>query len=234
MVPLCLRLATVEACAQAWHAQRAAVHAAEALRAAGIVRPQRRAQFQAGRWLAAQMLAEQFGGDNPDWCFSCEPGEKPRLLSGPAPTLEWPGLSLAHRGGWVCCAVAGGPVGVDLETSGPLAERPEASRDFVLAASEMAAHQSLAPALQGEDLLRRWVLKEAWSKHTGQGLGLGDMACLQVQAASPATANARSWQADGLWLAVCGARLVDTRLTGLPPNAVEGWWQVGPTGPTNV
>jgi 4'-phosphopantetheinyl transferase len=213
----------VAASAAAWQRERAE-HRAERERSDGIAQPQRRAQFQAGRWLAAQMLATHVGGRPEDWSTCCASAEPPRVSAGPATT--WPHLSLSHRGPWVCCALAAVPVGIDLELDGRLTGSPADLQSFVLAPAERTAFLAQPPSARAGDLLARWTLKEAWFKRAGTGMALGDMAGVQAREQA-AGGNARLWRHGGLVLALC-ADGIDDRLAvqGLADVPMGSAWMV--------
>lgn len=75
-------------------------------------------------------------------------------------------FNLSHSGLWAVCAVAGGPVGVDIQQERPI--RVKLGRKF------SHAEQQALSELAGEEQTRRffdlWVMKEAYTKCTGQGL----------------------------------------------------------------
>lgn len=74
-------------------------------------------------------------------------------------------LSISHSGGWVVCAVADVPVGIDLELPRPV--RPGlAARWFDTDEQALTAHDSSA-------FFDLWMVKEAVLKETGCGLAHG-------------------------------------------------------------
>lgn len=213
-------------CAAAWQRDRSHC-VAEAERARAIASPNRRAQFLAGRWLAASLLAARHGNAVRDWQFSCEPGHAPRVLAGAAS----PWLSIAHRGDVLACAVADQSIGVDVELEGHARATADERAELVLAAEELAEFTALPPAEREPFVLARWALKEAWAKRSGRGLGLGEMTLLVAREAA-AGGNARLWRASGLLLALCadGAHAVWPQPQGEPglDGAAAEAWQIEP------
>jgi 4'-phosphopantetheinyl transferase len=124
----------------------------------------RRQSFLAGRWLAR--LAVQ------NWCGVKSLPKLEVADSGACHVASRDGgvfVSISHSGQHVAAAVAGVPVGVDLESL----DRP---RDYLALARSVhsAAQQEqlarLAPSAQAHCFLQAWTLKEAWLKARGQGL----------------------------------------------------------------
>ena len=105
-------------------------------------------------------------------CGQCgEPHGKPVLADGGP--LEH---SVAHSGDLVAVAVAGNPVGVDVEQLDgrphPLGGDgdPDALARLVLSAAEQAALAAVPPAGRARAFLVAWTRKEAVTKATGDGL----------------------------------------------------------------
>ena len=220
-----LALDSVARCAAAWQRDRGHC-AAERERAQAIATAPRRAQFLGGRWLAAQCLAAQHGGDAAAWQMACTPGQAPRVLDGPTAKRPW--LSLAHRGDVLACALADRPVGVDVEVLGRMRGAPDERAELMLAPIELAHYAGVPPAEREALLLSHWTLKEAWAKRGGHGLSLGGMPELAAQQVARG-GNARLWHAGGLVVALCAdadAAWPQPRGQGL--DAVEAQaWQVG-------
>lgn len=93
----------------------------------------------------------------------------------------------------MCCAVHGGPVGIDLEAR---RARPRRAGCAHLHAEELVF---TAPGGRFDSLrfLQLWTAKEAWVKYTGEGLGV-DFRTLPAAAA------------DGLHETLFGRRLEQT------------------------
>jgi 4'-phosphopantetheinyl transferase len=223
-----LALDSVARCAAAWQRERHD-NAAERARAAAIAAPLRRAQFLAGRWLAAQLLAQQCGGRPAQWLITSASGEAPRVLDGPG--RGRPHLSLAHRADVVACALADTPLGVDIELEGSLRGPADERAEFILSDCEHAEFANLEPDARDAFLLARWTLKEAWAKQSasGQGLGLGQMRGLAARALTEG-GNARLWAAQGIVVALCSdtpGRWPQAGGKGLDEVPAQ-CWQLGP------
>lgn len=135
-----------------------------------------RERFLAGCVLAKAALARYAGLRPADvrfdrTCGQCgEPHGKPSMRGG---TLEH---SVAHSGDLVAVAVAGDPVGVDVEQLDgrphPLGGDgdPEALGRLVLSAAEQAALAAIPSSGRPRAFLVAWTRKEAVTKATGDGL----------------------------------------------------------------
>jgi 4'-phosphopantetheinyl transferase len=148
----------------------------ERRRWAAYRRPEDRERFLAGCALAKAAVA-RYTGQRPAevrfdrTCGQCgEPHGKP--------VIEGSGLehSVTHSGDLVAVAVAGAPVGVDVEQldrgQRPLGGDgdPEALARLVLSAAEQAALAGVPPADRARAFLVAWTRKEAVTKATGDGL----------------------------------------------------------------
>lgn len=161
----------------------------------------RREQFTAARWLLRCLLAELHGIAPSSWALSAEAGVAPRILSPGEPPLH---VSLSHSGEWVACAVAGVPVGLDLETtSRPRKVAPLAQQ--CCTSDEQRELAVMEPAAQLQAFYRMWTLKEAWLKQRSLGLDFSLMRGLVARPAGgdlPATALSLFDEKAGLRLAV--------------------------------
>lgn len=92
-----------------------------------------------------------------------ETGQPPRLVTPSGRLLH---LSSSSRDGWAALAVAGMPVGIDLETTAPGYEIP----DLVLHPDEILALRPLRGIDQARAFARLWSIKEAYLKALGKGL----------------------------------------------------------------
>jgi 4'-phosphopantetheinyl transferase len=148
----------------------------ERRRWAAYRRQEDRERFLAGCALAKTVLARYTGQRPADvrfdrTCGQCgEPHGKPVIEGG---DVEH---SVAHSGDLVVVAVAGAPVGVDVEQldgrSRPLGGDgdPEALARLVLSAAEQATLAAVPPAGRARAFLVAWTRKEAVTKATGDGL----------------------------------------------------------------
>ncbi len=152
----------------------------ERRRWAAYRRQQDRERFLTGCALAKAVLARYTGQRPADvrfdrTCGQCgEPHGKPVIEGG----IEGGGIehSVAHSGDLVAVAVAGAPVGVDVEQSDgrprPLGGDgdPEALARLMLSAAERATLAAVPPAGRARAFLVAWTRKEAVTKATGDGL----------------------------------------------------------------
>jgi 4'-phosphopantetheinyl transferase len=145
-----------------------------------------RERFLTGCVLAKAVLARYAGLRPADvrfdrTCGQCgEPHGKPAFAGGTVAggTVAGGALehSVAHSGDLVAVAVAGNPVGVDVEQldgrSHPLGGDgdPEALGRLVLSAAEQAALAAIPPPGRARAFLVAWTRKEAVTKATGDGM----------------------------------------------------------------
>jgi 4'-phosphopantetheinyl transferase len=152
----------------------------ERRRWAAYRRQEDRDRFLTGCALAKAALARYIGQRPADvrfdrTCGQCgEPHGKPVLAgAGAGPGVEH---SVAHSGDLVAVAVAGAPVGVDVEQTDvrprPLGGDgdPEALARLVLSETERAALAAVLPDGRARAFLVAWTRKEAVTKATGDGL----------------------------------------------------------------
>lgn len=216
--------------AEAAHRGGAWLSKSEHCRLAAITAPRRRAQFLAGRWALRKLLAAELGGAPVDCVLLAEEDGPPRLM-GDGPRLN---LSLSHSGDTVACAVADGPVGIDVEerhTARPI----EGLLDAALSREERDRIAGLAGTEVRTHFLVAWTLKEAWLKHAPAPAGLGLTSLPRIQTSPAEVAqprNAWSWITGGCVLALvapaatavhCSADL-GAGLQDVRPAA----WQVAP------
>jgi 4'-phosphopantetheinyl transferase len=168
--------------------------ASEARRLAALKTERRRSQFLAARWQARGLLARVFGGSPGDWPLEAPPDAPPRLAQ--RADLF---LSISHSGERTACAVAGAPVGLDLE-------QPRRRRDVAglvalcCTPGEQALFAGLA-ASEGEALFYElWTVKEAWLKERGEWIAPRRLA--QVDAMPGPQGQVRTWRAEDWQLAV--------------------------------
>lgn len=118
--------------------------------------------FVAAHALLRATLSELTGRATDEWRFVLGPHGKPALAPG-LPQLQF---NISHTRGWVACAVANDPVGVDVERidreAGEVAE--------VFSPREIRHLRGCAPEAFASELTRLWTLKEAFIKATGEGL----------------------------------------------------------------
>jgi len=222
--PACLlRVAALEPlAAEAQAAGEGWLTPGEQSRLLEIKAPLRRRQYLAGHWLLRVLAAELQGGAPEAWRFCVDADPRPRL-SRDGSSLVW--ASLSHSGDQVAAAVAGQPVGIDLE--GPRRPRDLVALANFLFSPEEAAH--VAAALDGGSragaFYTYWTLKEARGKRGGEGLQPSQARRVSAVPCDAGAAEAMHWRlpSDGaLALAAWPGARVEARGVG-PDNAAACW-----------
>ncbi|MDZ4813768.1 MAG: hypothetical protein SGI99_14315 [Pseudomonadota bacterium] len=127
------------------------------------------------------MLAQRHGGQAQDWILQERPSLPPIVMGHETTTY----LSLSHSGDWVACALWDQPVGIDIEQRRPPRDALLRFQHLLLAVGE------LPDTLSVDELLQRWVAKEAWIKrHHGSALP-EHLAALNLQPVTGAEVNVR-------------------------------------------
>ena len=147
----------------------------ERSRAEAFLFPADRRRYQAAHMMLRQVLAGYTGaapgqlalGREP--CPRCGAAGRPVLRPGPGPRPV-PSFSLAHSGDLVVIAVAGHPVGVDVEQD---ADRCVCSLVPALHPADAAWVAGLGERERHQAIITCWVRAEAVLKRTGQGIGHG-------------------------------------------------------------
>jgi 4'-phosphopantetheinyl transferase len=161
----------------------------ERSRAEAFMFPADRHRYQVAHMTLRRVLAGYTGTPagqlslGREQCPHCGAAGKPVLLPGPGADTV-PSFSLAHSGDMVIVAVAGRPVGVDVErdAAGCVCSLAEA-----LHPADAAWLAGLGEQERHEAIITCWVRAEAVLKCTGQGIGhgLGGFPVRPVQAAGP-------------------------------------------------
>jgi 4'-phosphopantetheinyl transferase len=201
-------------------ADLATLSEAETARAAAFAFETDRRRYQAAHVMLRDILASYTGGDpaklvfGNDPCPACgRPSGRPVLAGG------GPAFSLAHSADIIVAAVAGQPVGVDVEQ---LPARCMCSLTGEMHASDAAAVAGLAEPERHDAIIRWWVRVEALLKCSGTGIVHG-MDHVTVLAGEPAGHGIAEFGAPPGFLgavALAGAGAVDVtarcwaRLTG--------------------
>lgn len=146
----------------------------ETARAAAFVFPADRHRYQVAHVMLRRVLAGHLGTEPGRLAFARKPcpacggpSGKPVLASPPAPGLSF---SLAHSGDAVVIAVAGRPVGVDVERE---ATGCVCSLVTAMHPSDAAIVQVLPEPDRHAAVIRWWVRAEAVLKCAGTGIGHG-------------------------------------------------------------
>lgn len=179
----------------------------------------RRATFLAGRLLARQAVQRWLGTE-----------ALPALEVATSGACHVAGrgdvfVSISHSGGSVACAVAGVPVGVDLESLA----RPRdhlALAETVHSAAQQAELAALTHEARAAVFLQAWTIKEAWLKARELGLDFALMRALDF--ADDPQGDVAVTTLGELVLAVACNPQLPARIEG-PTNAV---WRRCRTRPT--
>lgn len=108
-------------------------------------------------------------------------------------------FNLSHSGLWAVCAVADSPIGVDIQQERPI--RVKLGRKFSHA--EQQALSELAGEEQTRYFFDLWVMKEAYTKCTGEGLLCPLKSFEAAQPAPGYTTQLVDFPADDYHLAIC-------------------------------
>ena len=150
----------------------------------------RRGQFLSGHWLVRCLLRQHFGKP----ANACQLIERTNL---PPAVLGFDDVqvSISHSGDWIAAAISNARIGIDLEQ--------RRARAGLLRFQHLLLAQGEAPdSLDLDQLLQRWVAKEAWVKrHHGSALP-EQLAELQLLPADPETANVQLFSTAAFHLAV--------------------------------
>lgn len=193
--------------------------------------PAARREFAASRALLRALLRAATGVPDDGWDVSAGPGTAPvaRVRGGGDVAVH---VSLSHRLGWVAAAVAGVPVGVDLECERAARTNPAERAALMLSPAELAAWRASPPDDPEAALLARWTAKEAWFKAAPREPATWDFRRVEasVRASADANANARTWAAPPLHVAVCCADPRALAVAGcagpLPAVTRTSFWHV--------
>ncbi len=173
----------------------------------------RRDHYLAGHWLARCLLAELHGGAAADYHLEDRPSLPP-MPSESAPAVQ---ISLSHSGDWIAAALAEGAIGIDIEQRQPGRDALLGFQQILLAEGE-AEH-----SLDSDQLLQRWVLKEAWIKrHHGSALP-DQLARIRLRACAPEHANVIASSTTELHFAVSADRL-NALAYAIGQDATAGYW----------
>lgn len=191
------------------------------------LRPPARGAFVASRALLRQLLQSATRVPAAAWQVSAEAGSTPvARASSFAHAVH---VSLSHRLGWVAAAVGDTPVGVDLEVDRAPRSEPADRAALMLSPAELAEWHAVPASDREAALLMRWTAKEAWFKAAPPQSAPWDFRRVHVRASEPARANARTWRATPVHVALSCAdagALADARCEGLPTVVGEAFWHV--------
>jgi phosphopantetheinyl transferase len=149
------------------------LHESELRRAERFQVPRRRQEYLGGRVLLRMLLKCLTGGTRASFSIVTKENGKPVCPGGPA-------ISIAHGGGFVACAATNhGEIGIDVEASNYRGNVLKIADRFFF--PEEAAWIKESP---DERFMMLWVLKEAWLKALGIGIG-GGLDMLQCAISEP-------------------------------------------------
>jgi 4'-phosphopantetheinyl transferase len=156
--------------------------------------PEARVRFADVRGCLRAILAGHLGIQPGEVAFGSGPHGKPALAEGHGTDLEF---SVSHSGELAAIALAAGePVGIDVEQRRRHAQ-VERLADRILADSERARFEELAPAARAAAFIDLWCMKEACSKLVGRGLAL-PMTAIAVDDPVGADVTAATVGEDGI------------------------------------
>ncbi|MEM1106301.1 MAG: 4'-phosphopantetheinyl transferase superfamily protein [Pseudomonadota bacterium] len=138
-------------------------------RAREMKNPSRRAEFLTGRRLIRRMIGARLGLPPEEISLAVMATGQPRLAGPSQIPIHF---SISHSMGLVACAVAGIPVGIDVEAFDRISA-PRAHARAHYHPSEYTHLTKLSARDQGVVAMELWTLKEAFAKAIGLGLRLG-------------------------------------------------------------
>jgi 4'-phosphopantetheinyl transferase len=181
-------------------------------RLSAIARPGRRTQYLAGRALLRVALERWTGRPAASHRLIVGANGKPQCVGGPM-------ISLTHNGTLVACAVSSAnEVGVDVQFPTPQMHTADIARQYF---STAESHWlSSAP---DDSFYMLWVLKEAYLKALGRGLG-GGLSLLNCHIAPPRITATAAIQAEfALYSVGEGFLGIASIGRGFPQVAIECW-----------
>ncbi len=181
--------------------------------------PNRRAQFLSGHWLVRCLLSQHFGNNPDHWRLIERSNLPPAVLD-----LESLQVSISHSGDWIAAAIANGAIGIDLE------QRRE--RAGLLRFQHLLLAQGEAPdSLDLDQLLQRWVAKEAWVKRQHGSALPEQLAELKLIPASPETASVQLCSTAAFHLGITAQAAPMAWQVDLAQNAIlqTVYWRVCPS-----
>jgi 4'-phosphopantetheinyl transferase len=198
----------------------------EAARLAAMRSARRRSEFIGGHWLARVVASESTGTRPQDWLLTATADGAPELHRCGRDDRHELHVSLSHSGDSVAVAIAGFPVGVDLECTSRDRDWL-ALADFTFAPEECEQLRLLPVPDLSELFYRYWTLKEASGKRDGTGVRLSETRLQVASECDRSEATAIVWQFDGHCIALAGELGMEVRALGVPDAARQGFWRFG-------
>lgn len=170
----------------------------------------RRDIFLAGRWLARRAAQNWLGVAEPPALVVADGGAC--VVAG----IDDVHVSISHSAGFVACAAACVPVGIDLES---LARQRDhlALAEAVHGPAQRERLAALPADARAEAFLQWWTLKEAWLKARGRGLDFALMRSLAFDA--DALGDTAVTRIGDLVLAVAADPGLPPQIDGVPGAA---------------
>ena len=190
--------------------------ASEQSRLARLKVASRRDQFLSGHWLVRCLLSQHFGQPPSAWQL-VERTNLPPAVLGFADVQ----VSLSHSGDWIAAAISSAAIGIDLEQ--------RRARDGLLRFQHLLLAQNEAPdSLDLDQLLQRWVAKEAWIKRQHGSALPEQLAELKLISASPATAAVQLYSTAEFHLGITAQAMPVDWHMDLAGNAVSqmAYWRL--------
>lgn len=176
----------------------------------------RRDQYLSGHWLVRGLLSAQFGRAPNRWPLVERLNLPPAVLD-----FDFLQLSISHSGGWIAAAISNAAIGIDLEQR---RERAGLMRFQHL----LLAQDELPDSLDSDQLLQRWVAKEAWVKrHHGSALP-EQLAEIKLLPAEPETASVQLRSTAAFHLAITAQATHTVWQIDLAQNEIlqTAYWRV--------
>lgn len=162
----------------------------EQQRLAGLRVAARRDHYLAGHWLVRELLSQAFGETPKHWPLLERRSQPPQVLGGDGRLR----VSISHSGDWIAAAIADAAIGIDIE------QRP---RPLDAAIESLLLNAGEAPgSVSQDDLLQRWVAKEAWIKSRAGSALPTQLKQLELRAVAPKHADVCIHSHDALHLAL--------------------------------
>ena len=176
----------------------------------------RRAQFLSGHWLVRRLLNQQFGKPASDWQLIERTNLPPAVLG-----FAEVQISISHSGDWIAAAISNSAIGIDLE------QRRERAGLLRFQQLLLAPGEAL-DSLDLDQLLQRWVAKEAWIKRQHGSALPEQLAELKLMPASPESATVRLHSTAAFHLAITAQAKPALWHVELGGNAVlrMAYWQL--------
>ena len=176
----------------------------------------RRNQYLSGHWLVRFLLSQHFGKSPTAWQLIERKDLPPAVQD-----FDLLQLSISHSGDWIAAAISNSAIGIDLEQR---RERAGLMRFQHL----LLTHDEQPDSLDSDQLLQRWVAKEAWVKrHHGSALP-EQLAELELLHAEPETADVQLFSTAAFHLAITAQAESGNWQVDLGQNAIlqTAYWRL--------